>query len=83
MNTSKVYHDSDGNECSIWQMVKREPTWAADRIQAGEDAIERIAALESDLATARKREMRWIPVSERLPERGTSVLLRRFIRMEA
>ena len=36
MNTAKVYYDSDGNECTIHQMVKREPEWAASRIQAGE-----------------------------------------------
>ena len=39
------------------------------------EAENEIAELQSDLATARKREMRWIPVSERLPERGTSVLV--------
>ena len=39
MNTAKIYKDSDGNECSIHQMVKREPEWAASRIQEGEKAI--------------------------------------------
>ena len=43
MNTAKVYQDIDGNECSIWQMVEREPDWAASRIQAGENAEEKIA----------------------------------------
>ena len=40
MNTAKIYHDSEGNECSIMQMVKRAPEWAANRIQEGEKAIE-------------------------------------------
>ena len=39
MNTGKMYHDSDGNECSIFQAVRREPEWAASRIQVGEEAI--------------------------------------------
>ena len=41
MNTAKIYHDSEGNECSIFQVVRREPDWAATRIQVGERAIER------------------------------------------
>lgn len=39
MNTAKVYHDSDGEEMTIHQMVKHEPMWAANRIQVGEKAI--------------------------------------------
>lgn len=39
MNTAKIYKDSKGRELTIHQMVKREPEWAASRIQAGEDAI--------------------------------------------
>ena len=46
MNTSKIYHDSDGNECSIFQIVRREPDWAASRIQEGEKAIERINKID-------------------------------------
>jgi len=46
MNTLKKYHDSDGNECSIFQIVRREPDWAASRIQEGEKAIERINKID-------------------------------------
>ena len=46
MNTAKVYYDSNGNECSIMQMVKREPYWAANRIQEGEKAIEELAEIK-------------------------------------
>jgi len=56
MNTAKIYHDSDGNECTIFQAVRREPSWAATRIQIGEQAIkenkqlkEKIKALEKEL----------------------------------
>ena len=42
MNTARVYQDIDGNDCTIWQMVRREPEWAASRIQVGENAEEKI-----------------------------------------
>lgn len=45
MNTAKIYQDSSGNDCSIMQMVKREPDWAACRIQEGEKAIEQMAKI--------------------------------------
>ena len=47
MNTAKIYHDSEGNECSIYQAVKREPEWAASRIQAGEEAIAKLEAMKA------------------------------------
>ena len=39
MDLEKRYADSDGNKLNILQMVKREPEWAATRIQEGEKAI--------------------------------------------
>jgi len=47
MNTSKTYYDSDENECSLIQLVKREPYWAAARIQEGEKAIEELAKIKT------------------------------------
>ena len=64
MNTAKVYQDMDGNDCTIHQMVERDPHWAASRIQVGEDAIEKIAALESQLAENDKEIARMRPVVE-------------------
>jgi hypothetical protein len=46
LDTGKTYMDSEGNECSIWQMVRREPEWAANRIQEGEKAIEQVKTEE-------------------------------------
>ncbi len=46
MNTAKIYRDSEDNECSIYQMVRVEPDWAANRIQAGEKALELIKAIK-------------------------------------
>ena len=42
MDSADIYHDSDGNECSLLQAVHREPQWAVSRIQEGEKAIERV-----------------------------------------
>ena len=33
MDLEKIYHDVDGNDCNILQLVKKEPEWAANRIQ--------------------------------------------------
>ena len=38
MNTAKIYKDIEGNDCTIYQMINREPVWAAVRIQEGEKA---------------------------------------------
>ncbi len=47
MNTAKVYKDSNGDECTIHQMVKREPYWAANRIQEGELALDKVQRLQN------------------------------------
>lgn len=59
MSTAKVYYDIDGNDCTLNQMVVREPGWAAVRIQEGEKAIQkvveqaqRIEELEKELKLA-------------------------------
>ena len=49
MDTSKVYQDSAGNDCTIWQMIQSEPNWAANRLQEGEKAIELLADTEKAL----------------------------------
>lgn len=45
MDTGKIYKDVEGNDCTIWQMLKREPEWAANRLQLGEKAIKRLKEL--------------------------------------
>ena len=49
MNTAKLYEDSEGNECSIDQMIKREPSWAANRIQEGERAIDELKDIKKHI----------------------------------
>ena len=48
MDTGKTYYDTEGNERTIWQMVKREPEWAANRIQVGESAIADVKRLRAE-----------------------------------
>lgn len=46
MNTGKVYKDIGGNDCTIHQMVQRDPAWAAVRVQEGEKAIAKLWELK-------------------------------------
>lgn len=57
MDTGKIYYDIDGNECSIMQMVKKEPWWAANRIQEGEKAIEMVKALEKAISIYSREQL--------------------------
>ena len=54
MDTGKIYTDSKGQECSIWQMVRREPDWAANRVQEGEKAIDQVKLLETKLENLKR-----------------------------
>ena len=61
MNTAKIYHDRDGNECTIHEMVKREPYWAAERVQSGEQAAARCNELADALgAIWDHRNQQWL-----------------------
>lgn len=40
MVARKVYTDSEGYNCSLIQMIEREPEWALARIKEGERAVE-------------------------------------------
>ena len=82
MNTAKIYHDVEGNERTINQMVKCEPDWAANRIQAGEDAIELMKAKDEALTILALKlnmtgealeelvDMCKLPLSERFAKMG-------------
>ena len=48
MDIGKIYYDSAGMPCNILQIVKREPEWAANRIQEGEIATEELQGLRQD-----------------------------------
>lgn len=50
MNTAKIYRDLNGVERTIHQMVKYEPEWAANRIQAGEDALNSLQLLKAEIS---------------------------------
>ena len=45
MDTGRVYKNSEGDERTIHQMVREEPQWAANRIQCGEEAIEKLGRI--------------------------------------
>lgn len=53
MDLTKVYYDSEGLSGNILQIVRREPEWAAERIQAGEKAIAELRELTGPEDTKR------------------------------
>ena len=46
MDLTKRYQDMDGNDCSIYHMVRQNPDWAAIRIQEGEKALAELKEAE-------------------------------------
>lgn len=50
MDLEKAYYNLEGKERTILQMVKDYPEWAANRIQEGEKAIERVKIFEGVIA---------------------------------
>jgi len=55
MSKSKTYHDADGNECTLFKMVRHEPEWACSRITVGEEAADTIEQLTKELEASRAR----------------------------
>lgn len=51
----RLYHDSDGVECNLEAMLRREPEWVAHRFRIMED---RIAELEESILVSRNRDLR-------------------------
>jgi hypothetical protein len=47
-NIFNVYQYCDGGECSLYQLVKKEPEWACSRIREGEKAEARLKELEAE-----------------------------------
>lgn len=69
MDLSKRYKDINGKKCDILEMIAAEPEWAANRLQAGEEALK-------DLDFTYKRakvlaDMLKIPVHESPEVTGT------------
>ena len=63
MSKSKTYHDADGNECTLFKMVRHEPEWACSTIEQ----------LTQELEASRARE-EWQP-TETAPKDGTKTIL--------
>lgn len=74
MNTAKVYQDSDGNDCSIWQMVRIEPEWAANRIQEGEKAVVKLQECSWRRFDKVKPEDQQICIVAAGPDKHTQIL---------
>ena len=58
MDLEKRYLTQDGIRCNILQLVKIEPEWAANRIQAGEKAEATLAEKEKELTELRGKVLK-------------------------
>ena len=56
-STAKVYADCDGNERTLYQMVRHEPEWAQSKIIEGEKAIEQITTLTQEVADLKEESL--------------------------
>ena len=77
MDTGKVYQDSEGNDCSIVQMIERKPHWAANRLQEGEKAIERCDTLwdeNKELVELNKNHLKYIKSMEKMVDYSEDTL---------
>lgn len=52
----KLYESTDGFKCTLDQMVKIEPEWAANRIREGEKAAVQVKQLEAQIYELEKPE---------------------------
>jgi len=41
-STARVFHDVDGNECTLLQLINRDPEWAQSRIQYLEEKLSQL-----------------------------------------
>ena len=77
MDLERIYHDINNQQCNILEMVKREPEWAANRLQSGENEVKwlradalrmalRLYGENPDTFSPETREVmdRWKPICE-------------------
>ena len=38
-STARIFYDKDGNQCSLSQLIRRDPDWARNRILSLETAL--------------------------------------------
>lgn len=63
MDLTRRYQDSNDNPCDILQMVSKEPEWAANRIQAGEETEKALNYYRSGIE---KVKPKYVPCRVRL-----------------
>ncbi len=49
MEDGQIYEDINGDKLTLYQMVRREPNWAATRIRVGEEAVKLLSELMPDM----------------------------------
>ena len=49
------YFDANGDPCSLYELINKEPQWAESRIKEGELAIKHVKALLTENAELKKK----------------------------
>jgi hypothetical protein len=47
---SQIYYDAEGNEISLYKLVRQEPDWAMSRVQVSREQAEEIEKLKQRIA---------------------------------
>lgn len=50
---SQIYYDAEGNEISLYKLVRQDPDWAMSRVQVSREQAEEIERLKAELEVER------------------------------
>lgn len=63
-----TYYDIDGNETTLYKLVRREPEWAMSRIKMGEELADMYSKLERQIDVERMEQ------AEHLAEKDAEII---------
>lgn len=58
---SQIYYDAEGNEISLYKLVRQEPDWAMSRVQVSREQAEEIEKLKQRIAEL-EQALQWQPI---------------------
>jgi hypothetical protein len=56
---SQIYYDEEGNEISLYKLVRQEPDWAMSRVQVSREQAEEIEKLKQRIAEL-EQALQWL-----------------------
>lgn len=58
---SQIYYDAEGNEISLYKLVRQDPDWAMSRVQVSREQAEEIERLKQRIAKL-EQALQWQPI---------------------